>query len=140
MLGRLYPEQDCALARALELVGERWTLLILRDARFRGSTRFRDFQASLGIASNILSRRLDHLVESGIFSFDPASAAYHLTDSGRDLATVAIAATEWGEKWVAPGPIDFVHGPDQSRVTARLVDADTGAPVDSDAISVRRRG
>lgn len=139
MLGRLYPGQDCALARALELIGERWTLLIVRDARFRGSTRFRDFQSSLGIASNILARRLDHLVESGVMTFDPATGAYGLSESGRDLLTVAIAATEWGEKWVAPGPIDFVHGEARAPVATALVDAVTGERVDPAQVAVQRR-
>ncbi|MEO6152068.1 MAG: helix-turn-helix domain-containing protein [Croceibacterium sp.] len=139
MLGRLYPGQDCALARALELIGERWTLLIVRDARFRGSTRFGDFQSSLGIASNILSRRLEHLIEVGVMTFDPATGAYGLSESGQELLTVAMAATEWGEKWVAPGPIEFVHGPASAPVRTALVDAQTGAPVDRKAISVRRR-
>ena len=59
MLGNTYDTQVCSIARALELVGERWTLLILRNALFAGSTRYRDFQRSLGIATNVLQDRLD---------------------------------------------------------------------------------
>jgi DNA-binding HxlR family transcriptional regulator len=66
MLGRLYEGQDCSAARALELVGERWSLLILRDAMFRGYTRYGQFQKSLGIASNILAKRLEDFVAAGI--------------------------------------------------------------------------
>jgi DNA-binding HxlR family transcriptional regulator len=66
MLGRTYESQVCSIARALEVVGERWTLLILRNALFADSKRFNDFQRSLGIATNVLTARLDSLVEAGI--------------------------------------------------------------------------
>ena len=66
MLGTTYDTQVCSIARALELVGERWTLLILRNALFAGSTRYRDFRHSLEIATNVLQDRLDRLVEGGI--------------------------------------------------------------------------
>lgn len=139
MLGRMYPGQDCALARALELIGERWTMLIVRDARFRGSCRFGEFQKSLGIATNILSRRLEHLVDSGLMTFDAAGAGYSLSESGQDLVTLAIAATEWGERWGAKGPIDFIDSTSGARVTAALVDALSGAPVDPAKVKVQLR-
>lgn len=66
MLGRYYPGQTCSAASALELVGERWSLLILRDAFFRGHTRFSDFERSLGIAPNILTKRLESFVSDGL--------------------------------------------------------------------------
>lgn len=66
MLGKTYPGQDCSAARALELVGERWTLLLLRDAMFRNYVRYSQFSESLGIATNVLARRLDGLVASGL--------------------------------------------------------------------------
>jgi DNA-binding HxlR family transcriptional regulator len=139
MLGRLYSGQDCAMARALELIGERWTMLIVRDARFRGLSRFGEFQKSLGIATNVLASRLEHLVEYGVLAFDAAAGSYTLTESGEDLLTAAIALTEWGEKWVSRGPIDFVAGADGRRVTAALVDADTGKRVALPEVAVRRR-
>ena len=71
MLGNTYETQVCSIARALELVGERWTLLILRNALFAGSTRYRDFQRALGIATNVLQDRLDGLVEDGIMERRP---------------------------------------------------------------------
>ena len=139
MLGRLYDGQDCAMARALELIGERWTLLIVRDARFRGARRFGEFQKSLGIASNILARRLDHLVEHGIMKFDDATGTYTLTESGEDLITPAIALTEWGEKWAAPGPVNFIQGDTGERVTAALIGSASGRRVDKGAVEVQRR-
>jgi DNA-binding HxlR family transcriptional regulator len=116
MLGRTYDSQVCSIARALEIVGERWTLLILRNAVFAGMTRFRDFQLSLGIATNVLASRLDALVDAGIMERPPApdrasAHLYVLTDKGRDLTPVLIALTEWGDRWAAPDgpPIRYVH-------------------------------
>jgi DNA-binding HxlR family transcriptional regulator len=107
MLGRTYERQNCSAARALEIVGERWSLLILRDAIFAGSTRFTEFQRSLGIAPNILSSRLERFVAEGLLRATEVdtTSEYVLTDKGRDLQTVIIALTEWGDRWAAPqGP------------------------------------
>lgn len=98
-----FSEMNCSLAQALEIVGERWTLLILRDAFF-GVRRFEDFQRRLGIARNILSARLARLVEAGILTRRPVSAGgkraeYVLTDKGRELQPALIALTQWGERW-----------------------------------------
>ena len=84
MLNRDYPDQICSIARALEIVGERWTLLILRDA-FLGLERFEEFQESLGIASNVLSSRLRRLREEGLLERvpdeeRPGRPKYVLTD------------------------------------------------------------
>jgi DNA-binding HxlR family transcriptional regulator len=114
MLGKTYDTQVCSAARALELVGERWSLLIIRDALFAGSTRFNDFRR-LGIATNILAGRLDGFVDSGLmrrhqYSDNSDAFAYVLTDKGRDLAGVVIALTEWGDRWAAPeGPPILYH-------------------------------
>ena len=116
MLGNTYDTQVCSIARALELVGERWTLLILRNALFAGSTRYRDFQRSLGVATNVLQDRLDGLVESGIMERRASAtqagvSEYVLTQKGRDFAPALIALTEWGDKWAAPDgpPILYRH-------------------------------
>ena len=115
VLGRLYEAQNCSAARALEVVGERWSLLILRDALFRGMTRFSEFQRSLGIAPNVLSARLQGFLRSGLMQLDPADGTepprYRLTDSGRDLAAVIVALTRWGDRWATPGepPVLFGH-------------------------------
>lgn len=116
MLGRIYDTQDCSAARALEIVGERWSLLIIRNALLLGTTRFGDFQRHLGLARNVLSVRLDRFVENGLMTRrpDPAGSAYHeyvLTEKGHELLPIIIALTHWGDRWVAPSdpPVTFRH-------------------------------
>jgi DNA-binding HxlR family transcriptional regulator len=114
MLGRLYDGQVCSAARALELVGERWSLLIIRNAMFAGMTRFNDFQRSLGVAPNVLTKRLGDFVEAGIFERRPADAGGHeyvLTGKGLTLKPVIVALTEWGDRWAAPDgrPVTYEH-------------------------------
>lgn len=104
MLRRDYPAENCSIARALEVLGERWTLLILRDALFRGMTRYSEFEASLKMASNVLSGRLARLVEEGLFEVD-TDGSYRPTAKARDVVPALIALTEWGDTWAAPdGP------------------------------------
>jgi len=116
MLGKTYDTQVCSIARALELVGERWSLLILRNSLFAGSTRYGEFQRSLGIATNVLQDRLDGFVEAGVMERrrlpdQPEVHEYLLTEKGRDFAPALIALTEWGDKWAAPdgAPILYRH-------------------------------
>jgi DNA-binding HxlR family transcriptional regulator len=97
---------ECPAARALECVGEWWSILILRDA-FQGFTRFDEFKASLGIAPNILSRRLAHLTKMGLFerrlySERPSRHEYVLTEKGRDFFPVLAALFAWGNRHLAP--------------------------------------
>jgi DNA-binding HxlR family transcriptional regulator len=125
MLGRLYEDQNCSAARTLELVGERWSLLILRDAIFGGSTRFSQFQKSLGIATNILTKRLEGFVEAGIMKRQQAEASaeqaeYRVTKKGLDLKPIIIALTEWGDRWVQPGPVVFQNRSDGKPVVLQL--------------------
>jgi DNA-binding HxlR family transcriptional regulator len=101
VLQRDYPDQVCSIARSLEVVGERWTLLILRDAVL-GLTRFEEFQDSLGIASNTLTNRLKLLCEQGVLARvpdpdRPGRRRYVLTDKGRELAPVLIVLMKWGD-------------------------------------------
>ncbi len=95
-----FSHMNCSLAQAVEEIGERWTLLILRNA-FLGSTRFEQFQKSLGIARNILSTRLDRLVGNGIFEKraveGSARLEYVLTKKGMDLQPVLLSITHWGD-------------------------------------------
>jgi len=110
MLGRTYDTQVCSIARSLELVGERWSLLIVRDALFAGVTRFADFQHNLGIASNVLTSRLESFVASGVME-RAGDADYVLTEKGRSLAVALMALTEWGDAWATDGepPILYAH-------------------------------
>ncbi|MGN6871515.1 MAG: winged helix-turn-helix transcriptional regulator [Solirubrobacteraceae bacterium] len=115
MLGRDYAEQDCALARALEVVGERWTLLILRDA-FYGVRRFNDFHAHLDIPKAVLSDRLSSLVADGVLDRvpDPEHGGrylYELTPSGRELWPALHALTSWGSRHRQPNSRVFLHAP-----------------------------
>jgi DNA-binding HxlR family transcriptional regulator len=108
MLGRDYEGQDCSIARALEVVGERWTLLIIRDA-FLGLRRFDQFQESLGIARNVLTDRLARLVEAGIldrvrYSERPQRYEYRLTPKGRDLTIALAGLRQWGDKYLSEQP------------------------------------
>jgi DNA-binding HxlR family transcriptional regulator len=113
MLGKDYSAQDCALARALEAIGERWTLLILRDAFF-GVRRFNDFQAHLDIPKAVLSDRLSGLVDDGLLERrpDPQHAGrhiYELTSAGRDLWPALYALLVWGGRHRAPNSRVFKH-------------------------------
>jgi DNA-binding HxlR family transcriptional regulator len=108
MLNRDYRDQNCSVARALEIVGERWTLLIVRDA-FLGRRRFDEFQESLGIARNVLTERLTRLVEEGIlervrYSERPERHEYHLTPKGRDLQIAMAGLRQWGDKYLSEKP------------------------------------
>ena len=107
MRKRSFADINCPIAQTLELVGEWWTLLIIRNA-FCGMRRFDDFQRHLDISSNILSARLQSLVASGILLRQPApddgrAVEYTLTNKGRALYPVLLALTQWGETW-APHP------------------------------------
>jgi DNA-binding HxlR family transcriptional regulator len=108
MLQRDYPNQVCSIARSLEVVGERWTLLILRDA-LTGLTRFDEFQEKLGIASNVLTSRLKRLCDEGVLDRvpdpeRPGRPKYVLTDKGRELAPALIVLMKWGDRhYPTPG-------------------------------------
>ncbi|MGH2910921.1 MAG: winged helix-turn-helix transcriptional regulator [Solirubrobacteraceae bacterium] len=115
MLRSDYGTQNCSIARALELVGERWTLLVLREA-FLGVRRFDAMQSKLGVARNVLSARLDRLVGEGIldkvpYSDRPLRHEYRLTDKGLDLWPVIIELLRWGDRYAAPNgpPIVIRH-------------------------------
>jgi DNA-binding HxlR family transcriptional regulator len=95
---------NCSLARTADIIGDKWTLLILRDAFFGAST-FSQFQKSLGVARNILTDRLEKLVQHEVLEKVPtrpgvARYTYHLTERGLALVPVLISITQWGDKWV----------------------------------------
>jgi DNA-binding HxlR family transcriptional regulator len=101
-LGSDYAGQSCAFARALDILGERWTLLIVRDA-FHGLTRYDEFLRSLGLATNILRTRLRKLVEHGVLEQTGSRGSYHLTQKGRDLFPVMLTLMAWADRH-EPGP------------------------------------
>jgi DNA-binding HxlR family transcriptional regulator len=98
---------NCSIAKTLDVVGEWWTLLIVRDA-FRGKRRFDDFHESLGMARSVLTARLKKLTDAGVlerslYSERPPRYEYRLTEKGRALYPVIAAMIQWGDEW-APGP------------------------------------
>lgn len=106
---------ECSVARTVEVIGERWTMLILREA-FLGVKRFDHIQRDLGIARNILSDRLGKLVdqeilEKRLYSERPPRFEYRLTAKGRDLHPILVTLMQWGDKYTAPGgaPVTLVH-------------------------------
>jgi DNA-binding HxlR family transcriptional regulator len=109
MLRADYRDENCSIARSLELIGERWTLLIIRQA-FRGTRRFDDFHRQLGVARNILQARLERLVDADIvrrvqYQERPPRYEYRLTEKGIDLWPVLVALLQWGDRYTAPeGP------------------------------------
>ena len=122
MQRKRFSDMPCPTARALDLIGERWTLLVIRDV-FRGIRRFDELQESLGIARNILTQRLAWLIEAGIlekraYAERPPRFEYRLTQKGRDLFPVLIALMQWGTRWSPP-----------EDTIVRLLDAETGAEV-----------
>ncbi|MEV7930212.1 MULTISPECIES: helix-turn-helix domain-containing protein [unclassified Kitasatospora] len=127
-----HEESTCPVARPLDVVGDGWTLLIVRDA-FDGLRRFGQFQKNLGLARNILSARLANLVANGVFALAPAADGspyqeYVLTEKGRALFPVITALRQWGDQWF------FAEGEPR----ARLVERGTGAPIE--AMEVRVAG
>ncbi len=115
MATKRYENLACSAARALEVVGERWTMLIIRDL-FYGLRRFDELQRDLGVARNILSRRLADLVDHGVvmrqlYSESPPRHEYRLTRKGEDLFPVLLALMAWGDRWAAPdgAPMVMTH-------------------------------
>lgn len=118
---------QCSIARTLEVVGEWWSMLVIREA-FNGVRRFDDFQGRLGIARNVLATRLQSLVDHGIlerrlYQERPERFEYRLTDKGRDLYPVLISMMHWGDKWEFGGEVPPVrlthecgHDPDPALV------------------------
>ena len=126
MLKRGYEGQNCSIARTLEIVGERWTLLIIRDV-FLGLRRFDQLQESLGVARNVLSDRLNRLVEEGIlervqYSERPLRFEYRLTKKGRELNVALTALRQWGDAHLSEKPPRLLRRKaDRKPVVAALV-------------------
>ena len=130
-----FENQVCSVAEALSEVGEWWTLLILREAFF-GTQRFTDFQARLGIARNILTARLNKLVETGILIPHVASGRgnprlYRLTEKGREVLPVFIALMQWGDRWINKGkaPIQVTEATTGEEIEQVRVRSRDGRPL-----------
>jgi DNA-binding HxlR family transcriptional regulator len=135
MRRKSFDTMQCPIARSLERVGEWWSILILRDA-FHGLTRFDQFQKSLGIAPNMLTRRLNGLVESGLlerrlYSERPPREDYTLTERGRDFRPILWAILAWGNRHFAPEGASVVAVNLQTGALAEpiVVDRITGLPM-----------
>lgn len=145
MLRHTYEGQDCNLARTLEVIGERWTLLIIRTALL-GTTRFDGFLDNLGIARNVLATRLTRLVEHGImervpYQDKPVRHEYRLTTTGRDLTRAVIALMQWGDRnlphELGP-PRRANHIGCESPVHVEMRCAQCGRTVHDEEVQVRR--
>ena len=146
MLNREYDGQDaCGVAKSLEILGERWTLLIIRDAFF-GLRRFEEFQSSLGVARNVLTDRLNRLVDEGVFdrrrySERPERFEYVLTPKGRELIVALTALREWGDRHVLERASLTLRSRDDGKaVTAALVPKGTPVLKPREVELVRRAG
>ncbi len=142
-----FTTMDCSVAQCLEVVGEWWSMLIIRDT-FLGVTRFDDFQRRLGISRNILNDRLTTLVDAGVltrvqYSEHPPRHDYRLTDKGRDLWPVITAMRQWGDRYAAPDgpPMRVTHKSCGAVTEAVLVCGSCGETLGPrDVEAVRRDG
>ena len=130
-----FADMDCSVAQCLEVVGEWWSMLIVRDA-FLGVSRFDEFQRRLGISRNVLRQRLGRLTEAGVLQREPYSEHpvrydYRLTPKGKDLWPVLTAMRQWGDRYAAPAgpPVRVVHTGCGTAAGAVMVCASCGEPL-----------
>jgi DNA-binding HxlR family transcriptional regulator len=143
VLPRTYDSQDCSVARTLEVMGDRWTMLVIRDA-FLGVRRFDDFQRSMGVARNVLADRLARLVDEGVlerrrYQERPERFEYRLTEKGIDLWPVMVSLMKWGDRHAAPNgpPTVVLHRGCGGQVNARFICVKCGEPVDARSAEAR---
>lgn len=136
---------DCSIARTLDVVGDPWTLLIVRDAFF-GVRRFDDFHNSLGIPRSTLSTRLTALVDNEVlerrgYKEHPPRHEYVLTDKGRSLGPVLIALLQWGDEWsgAEEPPVTLIDNDTGEPITPVFIDESSGRPLGELRIDRRRR-
>ena len=147
MLPTGYETQNCSIAGTLEIVGERWSILIVREA-FLGTRRFDDYQRKLGIARNILQARLERLMQEGIierklYHERPPRYAYRLSAKGVDLWPVVVALLKWGDRHAAPNgpPVILEHKGCGGEVDDRRRCTKCGAELEArDAVARRGPG
>lgn len=127
----------CSIARTVDLVGDWWTPLVMREA-FYGARRFEQFHSRLGLSRKVLTQRLDRLVDEGMleripYQQRPLRHEYRLTDKGRDFFSVLAAMISWGDRWLASDegpPIQLRDRTTGAPITPAVVDAATGQPLD----------
>src|SRR6201996_4555319 len=139
-------QAECPVVKTLERVGERWSILLLREL-FRGAHRFDELQTSLGIAPNILSSRLTRLIDAGfvekqLYQEHPPRYSYVLTERGQDFMPVLFAIVEFGNKHFSPdGPaVVVVDNTTMEVAEPVVVDAKTGVPVTSSRFTIASTG
>jgi DNA-binding HxlR family transcriptional regulator len=139
-----FARMTCPIAASLEVVGEWWSLLVVREA-FLGRTRFEEFQARLGIARNILAARLRSLTEHGVlearpYQEHPPRFEYALTEKGRALFPVIVALMTWGNDWTPQGKqgVGLVDRETGRPLEPVLIDRGTGAAIESTAVRLAR--
>ena len=142
------PLDICHLVKAINTIGDRWSLLILRASLF-GVRRFDDYQKEMGIPRTVLSGRLSKLVDAGVMARQTyketgkrSRPEYVLTDAGEALRPVLMALTQWGDDWLSDGatpPISFTHAQSRQRVKPAFVDEDgKETPISAMRVSLRR--
>ncbi|MEU2617859.1 helix-turn-helix domain-containing protein [Streptomyces sp. NPDC007157] len=139
-----FAKWPCSIARTVDLLGDHWTPLVVREA-FYGIRRFDEFQQELGIARNTLTDRLGHLVDARIlekrlYETEPPRYDYVLTEKGRDLFAVLAAMSAWGDRWLAGErgvPVVFHHDACDHDTTAEVVCAQCRAPLRAEETSMR---
>jgi len=139
-----FAKWPCSIARTVDLLGDWWTPLVLREA-FYGTKRFDDFQQVLGIGRNILTQRLNRLVEEGIFEKAPYQQRpvrheYLLTPKGRELFPVLAAINSWGDRWLAREdgvPVVLHHASCAHDTAATVVCSQCREPLELDDVRVR---
>lgn len=136
-------ELNCSIANALDLIGEWWTILILREAFF-GTRRFEDFQQHLGIARNILTARLRKLCNNGVMQRIPIKEGakrheYKLTSMGRDLFPTLIALTQWGDRWLheSGAPVKFVERATGEEIAKVAIQTKQGRELDARELALK---
>lgn len=132
-----FDDWPCSIARTVDLMGDWWTPLVMREA-FYGARRFEEFQERLGVSRNVLTQRLERLVAEDLlqrvpYQERPTRHEYRLTDKGRDFFAVLAAMKRWGDRWLAgpEGPPVVLHDNVTGEpVRIEVVDATTGLPID----------
>lgn len=148
MKSKSFSGMKCSIASALELIGDRWSFLIIRDMSF-GVRRYDDLRQGLGISPATLAAKLKHLEASGLitrhrYEERPPRDEYRLSDKGRDLWKVLFALREWGDRWDANGSgdvtIDMVDQETGGPLKLAIVDETSGLIVSPDKIALRAAG